>query len=523
VVVALAGLAGLYWETLASMVAIWERSETFAHGYLIAPISAWLIWRRRDVLARVQPRPAHAVGLLIVLAGAGWLLARAVGLLVVEQIAFVAMIPLVLWALLGWRVVREILFPLAFLFFAVPMGEELIPPMMDFTAVFTVTMLRLTGIPVYVDGTFFTIPSGQWSVVEGCSGVRYLIASVTLGTLYAYLTYRGYWRRTIFIALSVIVPVFANGMRAYMIVMIAHLSDMRLALGVDHFIYGWVWFGIVMLILFWIGSYWRDDVEERPAPPPPESAPAQTAEPGSGELAGSGPTRGVGVGVAPLAPTGPSPRAFAWVLIVTLLAAGAAPSGHALVERGQPPVSQVALAVPAASAGWSATPGRLSDWEPRYVGMDATVHQTYRKDRRAVATYIAYYGGIQQGQELVNSQNVLVRQKHPTWRMPSQQAREVSLGGRSSTVLEATLRSEGRDLLVWRWNWIAGETTVSAVVGKLLQARERLLLHEPRSAGVVVYTPLEGAPEDERQVLQGFLDDMLPSIQAALGAARGGS
>src|SRR5690606_24456170 len=102
------------------------------------------------------------------------------------------------------------------------------------------------------------IPSGDWSVVEGCSGLRYLIASITLGCLYAYLTYRSQVRRLVFVAVALIFPVIANGLRAYMIVMIAHLSDMKLALGVDHFIYGWVFFGLVMLLMFWIGSFWSE-------------------------------------------------------------------------------------------------------------------------------------------------------------------------------------------------------------------------------------------------------------------------
>jgi exosortase A len=147
------------------------------------------------------------------------------------------------------------------------MGEGLIPPLMDFTADFTVGMVQLTGIPVYREGTFFQLPTGNWSVIEACSGVRYLIASITLGTLYAYLTYTSYLKRTLFIIASIIVPIIANGLRAYMIVMIAHLSDMKLALGVDHLIYGWVWFGIVIFIMFFIGSYWRDSEEEnKPLP-----------------------------------------------------------------------------------------------------------------------------------------------------------------------------------------------------------------------------------------------------------------
>ena len=236
----------MYWQTAASIVAIWQRSETFAHGYIIFPISAFLIWQRRAALLAVEYHADWRAMPLLVGLGMGWLLAHAGGVQVAEQFALVAAIPLVVWSLLGWRAVSTILFPLAFLLFAVPFGEFLIPPLMNFTADFVVTALQITGIPVYREGTFFSISSGQWSVVEGCSGLRYLIASFTLGTLYAYLTYRSAKRRVIFSLLSILVPIIANGLRAYMIVMIAHLSDMKLALGVDHYIYGWVFFGFVM-------------------------------------------------------------------------------------------------------------------------------------------------------------------------------------------------------------------------------------------------------------------------------------
>src|SRR5438552_85220 len=113
------------------------------------------------------------------------------------------------------------------------MGEALIPPLMEWTADFTVAALQLSGIPVFREGLFFTIPSGNWSVVEGCSGVRYLIASFTVGVLFAYLSYRRAWKRLLFAAMSIIVPIIANGMRAYLIVMIAHLSNNQLAHGVD--------------------------------------------------------------------------------------------------------------------------------------------------------------------------------------------------------------------------------------------------------------------------------------------------
>ena len=81
-------------------------------------------------------------------------------------------------ALLGTEVARRIAFPLGFLFFAVPFGDFLTPWLVDRTADFTVVALRATGIPVFREGTEFVIPTGSWSVVQACSGIRYLMASV---------------------------------------------------------------------------------------------------------------------------------------------------------------------------------------------------------------------------------------------------------------------------------------------------------------------------------------------------------
>ena len=48
------------------------------------------------------------------------------------------MIVLAVPAVLGVRVARALAFPLAFLFFAVPFGEFVLPLLMDWTANFTV-------------------------------------------------------------------------------------------------------------------------------------------------------------------------------------------------------------------------------------------------------------------------------------------------------------------------------------------------------------------------------------------------
>lgn len=495
-ITAVIALLLLFYQTTLSTVAIWYRSETFAHGFLIFPISAFLIWSRREEIALLTPQPDLRGLPVLLLFGFVWLLAYLARVLVVQQYVLVAMIQMLVWIILGLRVTRALTFPLGFLFFAVPVGEFLIPPLMDFTANFTVAALQLTGIPVYREGTFFTIPSGQWSVVEGCSGLRYLIASVTLGCLYAYLTYRSTKRRIIFTILSLIVPVIANGLRAYMIVMIAHLSDMKLALGVDHLIYGWVFFGLVMLLLFWIGAFWREDLPQaqgdKPAAMPVNTAPIPV-------------------------------RRIALTTLAAVATAAVWPGYAAYLKSHVPLPVPIRLEAPAAANGWRADPAPLSDWQPDYKGGDASLTQTYRKGSKAVSLYIAYYPHQHEGAELVTSTNVIVRQKHPVWNNVGESKRAVAVGSQPLQIVQTKLRSPTLRLLVWNWNCIGDISTVNAYYAKMLEAKARLLGRRDDAAAIILSSPYDGDMESAAAVLQEFIGDMLPAIETSLKQAAGGS
>src|SRR3569623_1163120 len=484
--VAVLALFGFYWETVASMVAIWSRSETFTHGFLILPISLFLVWQRRGELARYTPAPDLRPLPLLVVLGVLWLLAHYASVLVIEQLAMIAMVPMVVWVILGRQVTWALLFPLFFLFFAVPMGEELIPPLMDFTADFTVAALQLTGIPVFREGTFFEIPSGRWSVVEGCSGVRYLIASVTLGCLYAYLTYRSPLRRGIFVALSFAVPVIANGLRAYMNVMIAHLSDMRLALGVDHFSYGWVLFGLVMLLLFWIGSYWRAD--DRPAEQPAIAMAEAAAPP---PLRAAAPWR-AGASVAALLPIWP---ALGYV--------------HAAKES----LVHASLNVPAVHDAWQTSAEEATRWRPHYLGTDAALRQSYTSGPRRVGVNREDYRHQRQGAELINSQNYLVRQKDPEWRQVADAPRTITVRGKTVQIRQAKLRSAQQYLLVWYWYWMDGDYTTNHYLAKLWDAKAKLLGETGDAAAIILATPLGAEDQAAETVLADFVNAMEPVIR----------
>jgi exosortase A len=492
-IITVAVMLAMFGQTVRSTVDIWARSETFAHGFLVFPISAWLIWFYRHRAASAAPKPDMRGLVLMVTLGFGWLFAHAGGVLVIEQYAVVAMIPAAVWTLLGLGTLRAFAFPLAYLLLAVPVGEFLIYPLMGFTADFTVAALRLTGIPVYREGMYFTIPSGQWSVVEGCSGLRYLIASVTLGLLYGYLTYRTFVRRLLFAVASFVVPILANGMRAFIIVMIGHLSGGKLAHGVDHLIYGWVFFGFVMLILFWVGSYWREDrIEEE---------------------------RREAIWLSPTAGTG----MFALAMVAVLLSEAVWPTYALYLDRkaGAEHLRE-AIDAPTTDQGWRAIADGFTEWRPHWVGTDANREWFYEKDGKQVYLYLGYYRTQRQDAELINTQNYMIRLKHPVWGEVGRDRQNIEINGVRIEVNRHLLRKTGQRLLIWQWNRVQGSDSINPYLLKLMLAKDKLLLSPDDGAAIIVATPYESEPREAEAILREFLGAMLPAINASLDRLGGG-
>ena len=135
--------------------------------------------------------------------------------------------------------------------------------------------LDLLGIPYYSDGYIIEIAQGTFLVAEACAGLRFLIASIAFGVLYSLVMYRSATRRTVFILISIITPIIANGFRALGIVVLGRYLGSAQAAGADHLIYGWIFFSFVILLLVIFGLPFREDTMSRgpmPAPVPPAPA-----------------------------------------------------------------------------------------------------------------------------------------------------------------------------------------------------------------------------------------------------------
>jgi exosortase A len=488
----LGALLLIYFDTFRSMATTWSRSDTYVHGYFVLPISLYLIWTlREDIRKRVPRADARAI-VPIALAGVGFVAARLSGVLVAEQYFAVASVPLMVWAVAGPSVVRRLLFPLGYLLLMVPVGEALIPYLIDYTAAFTVAALRVSGVPVLQEGNLLTLPNSQWSVVEACSGLRYLIACVTIGLLFAYLTYRSWTRRVLFIALSVAVPIVANWIRAYLIVFIGYTSDMQLAVGVDHLIYGWIFYAFVMCLLLWVGSLFRDD-----------AAPEK-----QGTLAESAVVR-------------PSPIGrTVFVACAAVLGAAVWPvwAGYAESRAPEGVSPGVAFAFPERVGAWTYGGEPLS-WEPHYVGASFAEGAVYEAGDSRVGLHVALYPDQHQGAELVSSANTLVSPEDDAWRQRSLEGRGVLLPSSRLDVEEGILTGPDGGLLVFRWYWISGRHTSSPVWAKVIEASEKLLFRRPSAAGFVVFTENDDE-ESARARLEEFLAEGLPAIESTLEGLR---
>ena len=491
----------LYRDTALAMVTIWARSETFTHAFLVPPIVLWLLWRQREQLASISPSPNAWVLMPLAAAAGVWLLGDLAAVNAVTQLAFTCLLVLAVPAVLGVRVARAAMFPLGFLFFAVPLGEFLLPQLMQWTADFTVGALRLSGIPVLREGLQFVIPSGHWSVVEACSGVRYLIASFMVGTLFAYLTYQSRKRRLIFMAISIVVPLLANWVRAYLIVMLGHLSGNTIAVGADHLIYGWVFFGIVIFLLFMIGARWSEPMQSVPV--------AASASP-----------------AAPVALVGSARWAMALIAAAVVALVAVPPAAQRAIASAQA-TGNPKLAAPATLApGWQASAQPVAEWNPTVENPSAEIKVTYARGERSVGMYIGYFRQQDYRHKLVGAENVLAGSSDTMWLRVASGTRQIDISGRQVSVRSAELRSlrdatpDGiPNLVFWQTYWVGGDFTSSEYVAKARVALNRLTGRGDDAAVIVLYAP-KAVPGEAETTLEGFVQANLGTIDAMLEQTR---
>lgn len=464
-------LLAVFWRDAVDIAVIWWTSSTFNHCLLIVPIIGWLLHQRAPELAKLEPRPWWPPLLYVAAGGFGWLLGDAAGVAVARHFGLVMMLQGAVSTILGANLTRGLLFPLFYAFFLVPMGEEAVPLLQTITAHMCMWLLALVGIPAHLEGIFISTPNALFRVAEACSGVKFLIAMVALGALVCNLCFKSWTRRALFMLACIVVPIIANGFRAFATIYVGHHGNLEFAQSFDHVIYGWFFFGAVIAIVLAAGwKFFDKGADEQPI----NAASLQV--PACFQL------------VQDFAPAA-----------LALAAMGPAVWSFGMASRPSPVPTKIALPnVP----GWQIVPYQSEYvWKPHFTDPSHTLLGRYRKaDGLQVEFYTAVYDRQSEGRELVGyGQGAVGNDGRWSWieNCPA------PANGRCERIA-----AHGKYLReVHSFYRIAGKTTGSATGVKLQTLKSRLLGGNQQAVAILVSAEATETKKP-RDAISAFVKDM---------------
>ncbi len=445
----------LFHRDVLHLLHLWWNTSTFGHCMLIPPIIGWLVWQRRDQLADMEPSPwLPGVGLML-LGSLGWALGELAGVSLVRHAALVFVLQASVLTVFGLTIARAILFPLIYALFMVPVGEQLVPYLQTLTAHFSVWLLEAFGVPAYLDGVFISIPNGDFEIAEACSGVRFLIAMIAFSVLVANVCYKRWSRRILFVAGAIATSVLANGLRAWGIIYLASRSTPDVARGIDHVVYGWFFFALVMGLVLAAGWPFFD----RPVDDPFINA----------------------RNLQPVRPAAAARRTIAVTGLVAIVVAASGPAyaAWASTHGGGAQTASLALAAP---AGWQSAPFAAVKWAPTYKGASATAMRSFRDaSGQAVELYVAVYDRQTEKHELIGYGQGLIPpgEGEGGWAWAG--------GGKApANGLYAQVNRGPAVRDVWQWYRVNGKLTGNPYTAKVEGLKAKLLGGDPQAATVII-------------------------------------
>jgi EpsI family protein len=483
-------VAAFHAADMWSLGSTWRASYTYSHGFLVAALVPWLIWRERDTLGFERQTPFLATCAVLAGLGLAWLLARGAHIDVISS----ALLPPIAWvavaAALGPLAARRLAFPLGWFWCAVPIWDGIGGPLQRMTALVDRVLLEALGIPALLERSTITVPAGSFEIASSCSGLNFFVVAVTLVALIGHVRRWSVWRRVGYVALGALVAASANWVRVLIIIVEGQRTQMQTPLVREgHYTFGWWLFAAILGVFLYLTHRW-DRAEAPPAPP----------------------------FAAPTAPAGTAARRVAVVLALVAMA----PLWAALQEARAHARPAPVVELPAGRGSWSgpsATP-RLA-WRPTFVGATTEVAGAYASARDAVLVDVTYYAAQRPGAKLIGypsnvdgpeGSTVLTRKKRELRFGPG----PVGDGAIEEVVVQT---ADGARWQVWHWFQVGTAIAAQSVGLKVLESAASLV-GESGSAAVSIAIACDGECREDREgsVLKRFWLDMQQSlVMAAAG------
>jgi EpsI family protein len=373
-----------YWPSARDLNALWtnpQHEEAFTHGYLILLISLWLVFRERKRLTSSAVAPSPKVALILLMLSALWLwLWRAA-----IQEGHEMLLP-VIWltaitAALGWRIGRLLVFPVGYLYFAMPIWSDINGLVQTLSAKMTGALIFLTGLPAFMQGDYVQLPGGAIEIASTCSGLHALIVGLALATLYGKVADVPLRRRWLWIAVMGALSLVVNWIRIFTVITAAVFTEMHSPLVRHHYWLGWWLFaGAFALFLWWTGR--------------------------KSQLARDGDT----AAGAPVAAGAATPAGNRTVTVLATLAALALlPLTSYGLDWLHADAAPVSIRWPKDPAGWQASSGQGSEWAPQFRHPSAESLRRYTDaNGRAVEVFTVAYHVQTQDAKLLSFWNHLL-------------------------------------------------------------------------------------------------------------------
>jgi exosortase D (VPLPA-CTERM-specific) len=480
------GFAALYYHVVVKLVHDWGADDNYSHGFLIVPIALYLVWERRARLAAAPTRPSWLGLLLIVLSlavlGAGVLGAE----LFLTRISMLGVLAGIVLFLYGWRTLRLLAFPLAFLLLMIPLPaiifNRIAFPLQLLASRFGELALTIAGVPVLREGNVITLSNTSLEVAEACSGIRSLVSLLTLAIVYGYVMDRRPWARITLALASIPVAIAANGIRVAGTGLAAHYVGPEAAQGFFHEFSGWLVFVVAFILLFAVQrviAWMAPDRTDRPAPPPAVSPDV------AGRSAYS--------------------SGYRAVIVALVLLLGTVAIARASKSEAVPPRESLATFPMDISEWRGQTAERFDQQILAVLGVDEYISRIYTAPTNiSVGLYVGYYKSQREGDTMHSPLNCLpgagwqpVKQERVT--IPVATSFDGATGqpsGHREIVVNRFLIRRGLDQqVVIYWYQSHGRVVASEYWGKIYTVVDAIRLNRTDAAMVRVICPVSSNDE----------------------------
>lgn len=436
------------WAEWQAFFSLWYDSIIYNHGFLVLAGTLFLLYLRKESLAKLSINAAPLP--LVLLAGASvvLLLSQAADIRVFRLLLVPPIVTLWGWSIWGKGFLKAAGGPIMLLIFAVPVWDDLSPLLQHITVFFNNIFLQLAGIQATIKEFYIMLEVGTFLVEDGCSGVRYLMVALFLASFYGQLHYRSYRATVQLVLISALLSMLANWVRVFGIIAAGHYTNMETSLVEDHELFGWVVFVIFTLVpLFYISARLDKPSEDTAATPASAGTPERVRS------------------------------SIAWPVIASVLVVWPSLVPLAVQAKTERMALEWNPSLPESLPEWRGPLKHANIWQPDYQNPDINLGGVYvSDDLQQVQLQITGYRLQSQDKELIYYRNRLFNGDE--WALVSQSGQKLDIDSYPglNRINETIIKRQigGEQIIIWSWYGVGDTLTDSRIKAKITGAFNKI-------------------------------------------------